>query len=161
MTNLVVMKNQQAVRSSLQVAENMEKENAHIMRDIRALEKDVSNFGLMFMESNEPDAYGGRARKIFLMNRDCFTLLAMGFTGKKALMFKLRYIEAFNAMKAELNRPKAALDLMELRVQELRRHDGELRELNAKVDTTFATSQQLFQLAEAAKQRMIELCGTN
>ncbi|MBC1306823.1 Rha family transcriptional regulator [Listeria booriae] len=162
MTNLVVMRNEQAVTSSLQVAENMEKEHKHIMRDIRALEKDVSNFGLMFMESNDPDAYG-RDRKIFLMNRDGFTLLAMGFTGKKALQFKLKYIEAFNAMETELRRPKSALDLMELTVQELRRHDDELKVINAKVDTlidtTLATPQQLFQLAEAAKQRMIELCG--
>ena len=37
------------------------------------------------------------------MDRDGFTLLAMGFSGKKALQFKLRYIEQFNAMEAELH----------------------------------------------------------
>ena len=36
------------------------------------------------------------------MNRDGFTLLAMGFTGKKALDFKLKYIEAFNKMEQAL-----------------------------------------------------------
>lgn len=35
------------------------------------------------------------------MTRDGFTLLAMGFTGKKALQFKLQYIEAFNRMEAK------------------------------------------------------------
>ena len=38
----------------------------------------------------------------FLMTRDGFALLAMGFTGKRALHWKLKYIEAFNAMENEL-----------------------------------------------------------
>ena len=37
------------------------------------------------------------------MNRDGFTLLAMGFTGQKALQFKLKYIEAFNLMEKKFN----------------------------------------------------------
>lgn len=36
------------------------------------------------------------------MNRDGFTLLAMGFTGKAALEWKLKYIQAFNAMEKQL-----------------------------------------------------------
>ena len=36
------------------------------------------------------------------MNRDGFSLLAMGFTGKKALQWKLKYIEAFNEMEETL-----------------------------------------------------------
>ena len=39
---------------------------------------------------------------MFYMNRDGFTLLAMGFTGQKAMSFKLKYIEAFNAMERQL-----------------------------------------------------------
>jgi Rha family phage regulatory protein len=42
--------------------------------------------------------------RCFEMNRDGFTLLAMGFTGTKALKWKLRYIEAFNALEAECRR---------------------------------------------------------
>ena len=41
----------------------------------------------------------GKDRPMYIMNRDGFTLLAMGFTGKKALQFKLDYIEAFNKME--------------------------------------------------------------
>lgn len=52
----------------------------------------------MFFETNEPDSYG-RERRVIYMNRDGFTILAMGFTGKKALQFKLKYIEAFNQME--------------------------------------------------------------
>ena len=45
----------------------------------------------MFIESYTPDSYG-RQQKIYLMNRDGFSLLAMGFTGKEALSWKLKYI---------------------------------------------------------------------
>lgn len=163
MTNLVVMKNQQAVTSSLQVAENMEKEHYHVLRDLDGLKGGIQNWGDLFYEDSYVHPQNKQTYRVVYMNRDGFTLLAMGFTGKKALQFKLKYIEAFNAMEAELNRPKSALDLMELTVQELRRHDGELKAINAKVDTlidtTLATPQQLFQLAEAAKQRMLTLCG--
>lgn len=98
MENLVIMKDQQAVTTSLQVAEGFEKEHRNVTRDIENLKKDVLNFEQMFFESEEPDSYG-RPRKIYLMNKDGFALLAMGFTGNKALQFKLKYIEAFNQME--------------------------------------------------------------
>ena len=102
---LVIMRDQQAVTTSLQVAENFEKKHQHVLRDIDALKQDVSNFGQMFIESNQPDSYG-RDRRIYYMNRDGFSLLAMGFTGKKALQFKLKYIDAFNQMEKQLQQQK-------------------------------------------------------
>ena len=110
MTNLVIMKNQQAITTSLQVAETFEKEHKNVLRDIENLKKDVLNFEPMFSEGVEPDSYG-RERKAYFMNRDGFTLLAMGFTGQKALQFKLKYIEAFNKME---NHIKQQLDTSNL-----------------------------------------------
>ncbi len=110
MNELVIMKDKQAVTSSLQVSEGFEKQHGHIIRDIEQLEKDVSNFGEMFSVGNEPDSYG-RDRKVYFMNRDGFTLLAMGFTGSKALQFKLKYIEAFNRMEEHI---KQQLDVSQL-----------------------------------------------
>lgn len=104
MHELVFLKNEQALTTSLKVAEYFEKEHVHIMRDIRDLSKqleDVSNFGQMFHKSTYTDSYN-RRQPMYLLNRDGFTLLAMGFTGKKALQFKLNYIQAFNAMEAAL-----------------------------------------------------------
>lgn len=60
-------------------------------------------FGRCLLKGSEPDSYG-RDRQVYYMNRDGFTLLAMGFTGKEALKFKLKYIEAFNAMEAEIKK---------------------------------------------------------
>lgn len=101
MNELVVMKDQQAVTTSLQVATTFGKRHDHVLRDINNLKKDVPNFGEMFSETNIPDSYG-RNRQAFYLNRDGFTLLAMGFTGKKAMQFKLKYIEAFNSMEKQL-----------------------------------------------------------
>lgn len=101
MNNLVIMKDKQAVTSSLQVAEVFGKEHKHVLRDIENLKLDQSKIGPMFMTDNEPDSYG-RDRKVIYMNRDGFTLLAMGFTGKKAMGFKLQYIEAFNKMERQI-----------------------------------------------------------
>lgn len=91
-------KNGQAVVSSRDVAEKFNKRHDHILRDVDSFKKDVPNFGEMFFETEEPDKYG-RMQRCFDMNRDGFSLLAMGFTGKKALEWKLKYIEAFNKME--------------------------------------------------------------
>ena len=100
---LVIMRDQQAVTSSLKVAEVFEKEHRHVLESIDRLKKDVPNFRQMFVEGSEPDSYG-RDRRVYYANRDGFTLLAMGFTGRKAMSFKVKYIDAFNRMEAELKR---------------------------------------------------------
>lgn len=102
MEELVIVKENQVVTSSLHVAETFNKQHGHVIRDVEQLEKDVSNFGEMFVEGNEPDSYG-RPRRVFYMTKDGFTLLAFGFTGKKALQFKLQYIKAFNQMERQLH----------------------------------------------------------
>jgi phage regulator Rha-like protein len=52
-----------------------------------------------FKKSFYKDASGKRNPK-YLMNRDGFSLLVMGFTGKNALEWKIKYIEAFNSMES-------------------------------------------------------------
>ena len=90
--------------NSRDIAEHFEKEHKHVIRDIDLyISKDVSKIGPMFYESTSPDSYG-RRQKCYLMNRDGFTLLVMGFTGQKALEWKLKYIQAFNEMEKELKR---------------------------------------------------------
>lgn len=92
---------EQLTTTSRIVAEVFEKRHDHIIRDIEALHDDLPNFGEMFYLSDYADTYG-REQKQYLMNRDGFSLLVMGFTGNKALKFKLSFIQAFNAMEREL-----------------------------------------------------------
>lgn len=106
MTDIILStQNGEPVASSRQIADNFEKRHDHVMRDIDAIKKDVPNFGEMFFETETPDSYG-RPQRTYLMNRDGFSLLVMGFTGKAALEWKLKYIAAFNAMEKQLATPQ-------------------------------------------------------
>ena len=78
---------------------------------------------------------------MYLMNRDGFTLLAMGFTGKAALEWKIKYITAFNAMEQQLNQRQPDLSELspELRClirleQQQKQQAQELVRLNQKLD---------------------------
>ncbi|CAI2683355.1 hypothetical protein AKUA1404_09480 [Apilactobacillus kunkeei] len=103
MKNIVEVKNNQAVTDSIQVAKTFEKRHDHIIRNIEKLKKDIPNFGEMFLEGETKDSYG-RNRKTYFMTKDGFTLLAFGFTGKKANEFKLDYIQAFNKMESYIKK---------------------------------------------------------
>ena len=96
-----ISKEEVTVVTSLDVADTFEKRHDHVLRDVEKLKKDIPNFGEMFFETTMPDTYG-RSQKAFLMNRDGFTLLVMGYTGEKAMKFKLAYIKQFNAMEQAL-----------------------------------------------------------
>lgn len=99
----------QLLVSSREVAGNFEKEHRHILRDISNIMSNDSaqNWTQYFLESNYKDL-SGKTNREYLLTRDGFTLLAMGFTGKKALKWKLKYIEAFNKMEKELMSNKSS-----------------------------------------------------
>lgn len=102
MNNLVEILNDEVITTSKQVAEVFGKAHDKVMRDIKGLiKKDTAKIGDMFAEDETVDNYN-RKQKQYIMNRDGFTLLAMGFTGAKAMEFKLKYIEAFNEMENKL-----------------------------------------------------------
>ncbi len=109
---LVYLKNNEAVCNSLQVAEKFEKRHNNIIRDINNLLKNEL-VKEMFMKSNYKDAKG-ESRLMYFMNRDGFSLLVMGFTGKQALEWKLQYIKAFNQMETFL-REKCSVEWQETR----------------------------------------------
>lgn len=138
MNDLIIMKNQQAVTSSLHVAGIFEKEHKNVLRDITNLDIDQLNFEQMFFEEKEPDVYG-RPRKVIYMNRDGFTLLAMGFTGKKALQFKLNYINAFNQMektiKAPMQLPSTPQEMLALVMTNVNDSNAEVKRLGDRMDS--------------------------
>lgn len=124
MNNLVeISKDKQVVTTSVRVAEVFGKRHDNILRQINTLigglreQQDFSrlkNEVAKYAVANYKDEQG-KLRKQYIMNRDGFTLLAMGFTGPKALKFKLQYIQAFNDMEARL---KAIYPCGEVNVRE-------------------------------------------
>lgn len=93
----VVNNNGQLVVSSRQVAENFGKRHNDVTEAIRKLLATEKSVTKMFHVSEFE--YRGQKFPMYLMNRDGFSLLAMGFTGSKALEWKLKYIQAFNEME--------------------------------------------------------------
>lgn len=93
--------------TSLDIARHFGKRHDDVLRLIRNLleqlpEGYARNFAAIKIDT---DLGMGRTRQdpAYRITRDGFTLLAMGFTGKKALQFKLAYIDAFNRLEAELS----------------------------------------------------------
>lgn len=105
----IVTANDTAFVNSRDVADAFGKEHRNVLRDIDNLLKNIDcpilSSGL-FRLSMMPDGQG-IDRRTFDMTRDGFALLAMGFTGSKALQFKLQFIEAFNTMERALERVRA------------------------------------------------------
>lgn len=97
----IVGKEEVTVVTSLDVAETFGKEHRRVLQDIRDL-KCSEEFRLRnFVQSNYVNEQGHK-QPMFIMTRDAFTILVMGYTGEKAMQFKEAYIKQFNAMEKAL-----------------------------------------------------------
>lgn len=120
MNELVTINGKQVVTSSRNVAEHFEKEHKHVLDSIRAILAAENSAAKFFHETTYENR--GKQYPEYLMNRDGFALLVMGFTGKAALEWKMKYIDAFNAMEKKVAEPKALPDdaQKKLEIQEMR-----------------------------------------
>ena len=98
MDELVYLERDEAVCSSLDVSRSFGKRHDNVLRAIGGLLENEET-QKMFKKSNYGDSQNKQKYPMYLMNRDGFSLLVMGFTGKKALDWKLKYINAFNQME--------------------------------------------------------------
>ena len=96
--------NNQMLVSSLEVAKNFGKEHKNVLQTIGNLVAENSATKSMIYETSYKNR--GRQYPMYYMNRDGFSLLVMGFTGKEALEWKMKYIQAFNEMEQKLNNPE-------------------------------------------------------
>lgn len=98
-------KDGQILVSSVDVAENFEKKHKNVIQSIDNMKIDDELRRLNFQPTSKTVAMpngGTREDKVYYMTRDGFTLLVMGFTGYRAMEWKVKYIKAFNAMEAKL-----------------------------------------------------------
>ncbi|UDM70703.1 Rha family transcriptional regulator [Vagococcus fluvialis] len=114
--NLVQIENNQPVTSSLQVAERFNKQHKHVLEAIDDLVRVVENSADLFYEDTYIHPQNKQEYRQIIMNKKGWTLVAMGFTGKKATHFKLDYINAFDEMEEMLKKsqPKLPTDPMEI-----------------------------------------------
>lgn len=111
--------NDQVLTSSLLVAEKFGKNHRDVLDAVRELIKGCAENSAspMFAETTYIHEQNKQEYPMFVMNRDGFTLLAMGFNGNKALGFKLEYIKAFNEMEKRLKEQQKPLSQLEILVQ--------------------------------------------
>lgn len=104
MENLELVKNIEGtlVVSSRQVAEDFGKEHNDTKKRIRELIRDMGEISHNYFILSEYKDSLNRTQEEYLLTRDGFSLLVMGFTGAKALEWKLKYIDAFNKMEQAL-----------------------------------------------------------
>lgn len=107
----IVQKDGEVLVNSREVATNFKKNHQHVLRDIdNIVSRSPKLDSQMFVVSSYENR--GKEYPLYLMNRDGFSLLAMGFTGERALQWKLKYIEAFNKMERQLklDQPSYSID---------------------------------------------------
>lgn len=133
----------QVLTNSLLVAEKFGKNHKHVLDAIRELISSAEKSAVlkMFVPSTYI-ASNNKENPMFIMNRDGFTLLAMGFTGEKALQFKLEYINAFNKMEEAIknggfNVPKSFREALLLAAEQqevIENQQKQIEEKNAKIE---------------------------
>lgn len=96
-----ISKTEMTVVSSLDVARTFEKEHRRVLQDIRELECSDEFREHNFVQSSYVNVQN-KKQPMYLITRDGFTMLAMGYTGEKAMRFKEAYIKQFNAMDQTL-----------------------------------------------------------
>jgi Rha family phage regulatory protein len=98
---LVLRKRNKAKTTSLIVSEKFSRRHDNVVRDIRNLVKKGCDENFWFLNFEERDYKDDRGKNypFFEMTRDGFTMLVMGYTGKKAMQFKIDYINAFSRME--------------------------------------------------------------
>ena len=110
------------VVSSLDIARHFQRKHKHVLDDIRRIQSicPKSFFGPNFrpIEAEVTVGFGVRKNPAFLLTRDAFSLLVMGFTGSAAIRWKLRYIEAFNELE-EAVRENIRTDAFQTAAREL------------------------------------------
>lgn len=140
----VTVENGQVVVSSRDVAEKFEKQHKDVLETIRLMTAENSALLSMFFLS-EYTTVQNKKLPMYLMNRDGFSLLCMGFTGAKALEWKLKYIDAFNKMEKALTeqaaKPMTTAEMFQLQAQ-----------INVEQERRLAA-------IEAHQQKVIEACS--
>lgn len=168
MNELVQINKNGAVVSSRQVAEHFGKEHGKVIRSIKEIMGIAKNGDTLFYGTKWVNEQNGQAYPEYLMNRDGFTLLAMGFNGKKAMEWKLKYIQAFNEMESQLS-PKLpqnfaeALRLAADQAEQIESQKKQLAEAKPKVEffDAVAGSNDAIEIASVAKVLGIKGMGRN
>lgn len=144
--------------SSREIATNFGKRHNDVVKTIENLTTENFVVKEMFIESTFD--HKGNFYKEYLMTRDGFSLLVMGFTGAKALTWKLKYIEAFNKMEQQLKNPYANMskELQAILMVDKKQQEQEKRisDIENKMTVNYELAENL---RSSINYRAVELLG--
>lgn len=144
--------------SSREIATNFGKRHNDVVKTIENLTTENFVVKEMFIESTFE--HKGNLYKEYLITRDGFSLLVMGFNGSKALTWKLKYIEAFNKMEEKIKNPFIG---MSKELQAIFTIDKKQQELNNRIVNIENKMTVNYELAENLRSsiniRAVELLG--
>ena len=149
---LVQVQNKQVVTTSQKVAEVFEKQHKDVLRAIENIKAENCALTNFFYEGTYK-AGTGKSYKMYYMNRDGLSLLVMGFTGAKAMQWKIKYIEAFNTMEKllkEQQRPAKPLDVTKQMRAEAMLNNSQARKAKLLYEIAKSTSNNLYRQAGEA-----------
>lgn len=135
---------EQKYLSSMEVAEMVDKDHAHLMRDIRNYIDllNQSNFGSVdfFREDTYKDAKG-ETRNCYMISKKGCEFIAHKMTGQKGAIFTAKYIERFHEMQDALQKPMTQLEIMQMSINQLVEQERRMNELESRLDMIEAKSQ--------------------
>lgn len=117
-TDLISLHHGQPMTTSLKVAEVFGKQHKNVLRKLETLECS-QEFNRLNFEPVEYIDNKGEPRRAWNMTKNGFIFLVMGFTGKLAAQFKEHYIQAFDAMAAQLTAAQPAHGLTHTELRDL------------------------------------------
>lgn len=157
------------VTTSLLVADKFEKQHKNVIQAIENLMAENSAAKSFFYKSNYETR--GKHYPMYIMNRDGFSLLIMGFTGEKALQFKIDYIDAFNKMEETIRSSHSipqtyseALELAAKQAREIEVKNKEIKQLAPKAsyaDRVLEHDNQFVDVGQAAKLLKLDIGRNN
>lgn len=149
--------NGHAYATSLSISKNFRKRHKDVLEAIENAANEPKNqpvdrseidFIKSFINQNcQPSTYRdekGETRRMYLLSRDAFAFVVMGFTGFKAKTWKIRYINAFNELESELLRRQ----IKDREFGQLKFHFPEAAETLEETLPSFSVSYAVARLAE-------------
>lgn len=158
MNQLVFIENEQAVTDSLLISKVFGKRHDRVLQDIRDLGCSAEFRLHNFVESIYINGQGRETPK-FLMNRKAFTLLAMGYTGARAMEFKEEYIEKFEKMEEQLKQPSNTKLLLQTALKQEERLEVVETDVKYLKDNMRINGPQEQRIGKNARGRIMECLG--
>lgn len=167
MNKLINILNQdgQLVVTSRQIAEDFGKRNSHVVEaienKIESLTAENSEVEIEKLFISTTYIHNGNEYKEYLLTRNGFTFIVMGFTGAKADAWKLKYIEAFNKMEKAIKEqqlPKLSKELQAILMLDEKAVEMDSRISNLEERMTIETGSQKV-LCDLVNKKVMAVLG--